>query len=133
MVLPISQQRYLRSLLTFSISLVWLINGLYCKLLNGVPRHQQIVGRILGASYARELTQLIGGLECLLFFWIISRFQSRFCALFQIIVIASMNLIEFFLAPDLLLFGYLNAFFAFLLMVVIYYNEFVLGRLIATR
>ena len=53
----------LRSVLTILISLVWLINGLFCKVMNLVPRHQLIVARILGEEYAGILTKTIGVLE----------------------------------------------------------------------
>lgn len=48
------------SLLTTAISLVWPINGFYCKLLNFVPRHQQVVARILDADHAAAATKTIG-------------------------------------------------------------------------
>ena len=36
--------------LHYLIAAVWLANGLFCKVLNLVPRHQQIVARILGKT-----------------------------------------------------------------------------------
>jgi len=122
----INKQSLLNTILTIAISLVWLINGLFCKLLNLVPRHQQIVARILGEEYAGLFTKLIGVAELCMCIWIVSRFKSRFCAITQIVVIATMNIIEFILAPDLLLFGRMNLPFAVLLIVVIFINEFVL-------
>jgi DoxX-like protein len=47
-------------ILTFLIATVWLANGLLCKVLDFVPRHEQIVARILGNDYSRPLTILIG-------------------------------------------------------------------------
>jgi hypothetical protein len=35
-------------ILNYGIASVWIANGLFCKLLNLVPRHQRIVARILG-------------------------------------------------------------------------------------
>jgi hypothetical protein len=116
------------TILTISIGLVWLINGLFCKLLNFVPRHEEIVGRILGQQYATVATKIIGVLEILMFFWIISRIKSRWCAIVQMGIIGTMNLIEFILVPDLLLFGKLNAVVALFLIVVIFFNEFVLHK-----
>jgi uncharacterized membrane protein YphA (DoxX/SURF4 family) len=115
-------------LLTISISLVWLANGLFCKVLNFAPRHQEIVARILGDEYPQALTKAIGVSEIFMFVWIISGIQSRWCALFQIFIVILMNTIEFILAPDLLLFGRLNAFFAFLFVLVVYANEFLLKQ-----
>ena len=111
-------------LLTYAIALVWLINGLFCKVLNGVPRHEQIVARILGPDYAHPLTKAIGFSEILMAVWVISRIRSRLCALVQIGLVATMNSLEVVLAPDLLLFGKLNALNAGLFMAVVYCTEF---------
>lgn len=46
--------------LRITIGLVWLINGLLCKVLNMAPRHEAIVSRILGDAHAMEITKLIG-------------------------------------------------------------------------
>jgi hypothetical protein len=119
--------KYIKVILRWFILLVWLINGLYCKLLNGVPRHQSIVARILGEEHAQLLTKFIGVGELLIFCWILSRYQSKWCAAFQIALIAIMNTIEIVLAPDLLLFGKYNGLFAILLMVLIYIEAFVLN------
>lgn len=58
--------------------------------------------------------------------WIVTGYKSRLNAIIQIIVIAVMNMLEFILVPDLLLWGKMNSVFALLLIGVIYYNEFVL-------
>lgn len=107
-----------------AIAAVWVINGLYCKVLSGVPRHEMIVARILGESHAFLIVKTIGVLEILMAVWVLSRMKSRFCALFQIFIVATMNILEFILAPDLLLFGQLNLFVAVLFMGVVYFNEF---------
>lgn len=114
--------------LTWLIALVWLINGFFCKVLNLVPRHQEIVERILGNDHAKLFTLLIGFAETIMAAWILSGVYSRFNALTQIVIVACMNAIEFILAPDLLLWGKLNAFFAFLFMLSIFYNEFHLNQ-----
>ena len=108
----------------YLMALVWLINGLYCKVLNGVPRHEEIVARILGDEYAGSLTRLIGVLEILIAVWIVSRIWPRLAALLQIGLVLIMNLLEFALAPDLLLFGRLNMVFALLFAAFIYFMEF---------
>jgi hypothetical protein len=113
-----------KSIINVFISVVWLINGLLCKVLNLVPRHQQIVSEILGDQYGFLLTKIIGPLEIVMFVWVVSGIKSRWCALTQITVVVSMNGIEFFVVPDLLLFGKLNALFAFLFVGLIYFNEF---------
>ncbi|WP_293931951.1 DoxX-like family protein [Sphingobacterium sp. UBA6645] len=112
------------SILQGLIALVWLINGLLCKILNLVPRHQQIVERILGEPHARLLTILIGIAEIMMVVWILSRWNARLCAITQIVVIGVMNIIELIFAKDLLLWGRLNIVFAFAFMVLIYLKEF---------
>ncbi|SFM84461.1 DoxX-like family protein [Chitinophaga sp. YR627] len=110
--------------LTYLIALVWLINGLLCKVLHLVPRHQEIVARILGVKYAGPLTMLIGLSEIAMAIWIVSGFKSKLNAILQIIIVGTMNILEFMLVPDLLLWGRLNAVFAALFMLLIYYTEF---------
>ncbi|MBK6274999.1 MAG: DoxX-like family protein [Saprospirales bacterium] len=114
-------------ILTTLIALVWLVNGLFCKVLHLVPRHEMIVSRILGFVYAPFLTKLIGFSEILICIWIMSNIKSRWCAIFQITLVATMNIIEYNFAQDLLLFGKLNLVFASLFILVVYYNEFILN------
>ena len=58
--------------------------------------------------------------------WIVSRVRSRLCAVLQMVVVGVMNILEFILVPDLLLFGRFNIVFASLFIALIYANEFVL-------
>ncbi|MBS1593353.1 MAG: DoxX-like family protein [Bacteroidetes bacterium] len=115
-------------ILLYIIATVWLANGLFCKVLNLVPRHTEIVARILGADYARPLTIAIGCSEILMMVWVLSGIRARWCAIVQAVIIATMNIIEYTLVPDLLLWGHLNIVFAFAFIAVILYNEFVLNR-----
>ena len=117
----------MNKLISFLIMTVWLINGFFCKILNFVPRHEAIVSRILGSDYSREATIVIGILEILMVFWILSKFKSRLNAQVQISVIILMNIIEFIYTPDLLLWGKFNILFALLFVVIIYINEFMLN------
>jgi hypothetical protein len=91
--------------------------------MNLVPRHQQILGEILGNEYAPYLTKLIGVSEIVMAIWILSVIKPRFCAYFQIVIIITMNILEFILVPELLLWGRLNALFAFMFVLLIAYNE----------
>lgn len=120
--------KQINRILNYFIAAVWLANGLFCKVLNLVPRHQEIVGRILGDEYAFLLTTIIGFLEIAMAVWILSRFKTKLNAITQIVIIATMNTLEFMLVPDLLLWGKLNSFFALLFILVIYYNEFSLNK-----
>ena len=87
---------------------VWLFLGLWCKILNRVPRHRAIVGRILGEEHAQVLTFMIGFGEVAIAAWILSGYQWKWSCAAQILLVATMNLLEFALAPDLLTFGRFN-------------------------
>ncbi len=112
--------------LVWIIATVWLANGLLCKILNLVPRHQKIVARILGAEHVDVFTKAIGVGEVLIALWIISSYKPRLCAIVQITLVLAMNIMELILVPDLLLFGRLNAFFALCFVIVVYCHQFVL-------
>lgn len=116
----------LNRLLILFFSLIWLVNGLFCKILDLVPRHQQIVAEILGETYAKTLTIAIGVGEMLIAIWIISRKFAQLSAITQILLIVTMNILEFILAPHLLLWGRLNIVFALCLAALVYYQGFVL-------
>jgi hypothetical protein len=114
--------------LTLAIALVWLANGLFCKVLHLVPRHEQIVARILGPAHAHGLTMAIGVAEMGMATWVASGIKQRWSAAAQIVLVVAMNTLEFVLAPDLLLWGPYNAVFAGLFALLIYYNAFTLAR-----
>jgi hypothetical protein len=118
------KRRMNKNAINYGIAAVWLVNGLFCKLLNLVPRHMAIVARILGPEHAGLFTRLIGIAEIAMAVWIISGIKSRMNGVVQMVVIGSMNILEAALAPDLLLWGRFNAVFAFLFVLLIYYNEF---------
>ncbi len=128
--IPIHEKKIfgMHKIITLIIALVWVANGLYCKILNLVPRHQEIVAAILGTEHARLLTILIGTGEIMLGILILARFQSRKLAMLQMILVITMNVIEFLVVPDLLLWGRFNTLFALGFVLLIYYNEFVLVK-----
>lgn len=103
---------------------IWLVNGLCCKVLGLVPRHERIVAAILGEAHAGAFTIAIGISEVLMSVWILSRWGYRQCAAAQIALIIGMNVIEFSAVPHLLLWGRFNALFAAMLALLIYVNAF---------
>lgn len=113
-----------RSWARYLLAAIWLSNGLLCKVLGLVPRHEAIVAHILGDAHSHLLTVAIGWSEVGMAIWILSGWRYRWCAAAQIAVIAAMNLLEFVLVPDLLLWGRWNAMFALLLIVFIYWTAF---------
>jgi hypothetical protein len=120
--------RILYRAITLFIASVWMINGLLCKVLNLVPRHQQIVAGILGDAHTSLFTTAIGFAEIGMAIWIVSGFMPRLNAIIQIAVVATMNIIEFIVIPDLLLWGRANALFA-LLFVVFFHTSPALTRI----
>jgi hypothetical protein len=96
--------------------------------LNLVPRHAEIVARILGTDYAHLLTILIGISEIGMAVWILSGILPKLNAISQITIVLTMNIIEFTLAPDLLLWGRANLIFALLFCILVYYNQFVVKK-----
>ena len=77
---------------------------------------------------AGTFTLFIGIGETALGIWILTGKRIKETAVFQIVLIGTMNTIEFILVPELLLWGKLNALFAFLLILVIYINAFLIQR-----
>lgn len=96
------QSHNFRKVLTILIGSVWCFHGLYSKILDGIARHRQIVGRILGEEIAGPATLAIGTLELLLGVWVFSGCCRRVCAVVQTVAIVSMNTLEIYLARDLL-------------------------------
>ena len=90
-------------LLGLGIGSVWIFHGLCSKILGLIPRHQMIVGRVLGENWAGPATVGVGVMEILLGIWAMSGRQRPACALVQTLVIAGMNTLEIWLARDLLI------------------------------
>lgn len=65
--------------------------------------------------------------------WILSGYKTKLNAIAQITVVATMNLLEVMLVPDLLLWGKLNIFFALIFILVVYFNEFYLNKKISNN
>jgi hypothetical protein len=86
-----------------AIGSVWVFHGVYSKLLNGIPRHRLIVGKILGAERAQIATRIVGTLELLLGVWVFTGRQTVACAAIQTAAIIAMNSLEILLARELLI------------------------------
>jgi uncharacterized membrane protein YphA (DoxX/SURF4 family) len=106
-------------ILRICIAAVWLLNGVWAKLLGAVPRHQAIVARFFGAPAALWMTPVIGVAETLMAVWILTGYKRRLNAALQIAIVATMNTLETIFARDLLLWGGWNAVWAALLCVII--------------
>jgi len=125
------KKRY--ELTIFFTAIVWLLNGLGAKILNLVPRHQEIVETILPIQNGRFFTVLIGTSEIIMAVWILSKLWPKLNAITQITIVMVMNIIEQIMANELLLWGDLNFLFAVCFSLLIVYNEFVLKKKIDLR
>ena len=122
------RRKQIQRLIDFALAGVWLVMGLYCKLLGQVPRHEAIVGDILGADTAVWLTPLIGIGEICLAVWIATGRHRKLTASIQILLVISMNILEFAFAVDHLLWGPLNMIFALLFCALVYWNACILPK-----
>ncbi len=82
---------------------VWVFHGLYSKLLSGIPRHREIVARVVGDELATPVTKLVGIGEVFLGLWTWSGRARKACAATQTAALASMNALEVRRAKDLLI------------------------------
>jgi uncharacterized membrane protein YphA (DoxX/SURF4 family) len=76
-----------------SIALVWLYEGLWCKLLGGMPRHAEVIAAtpFLGPAAARAALITLGLAECGIAAWVLSGRRMRQAALVQIVLLVAMN------------------------------------------
>ncbi len=112
-------------MLTYLIASVWIINGLIYKVMNLVPRHQEIVSYFIGDGYAREATIAIGLLEVVLALWYLAQIKPCINAVVQMSAVFIMNVLEFIFVPELLLWGRFNIVLALFFIGLVYFNEFV--------
>ena len=88
-----------------AVAAVWLVHGLYNKLLGGSPRHLAIVQSVpgLAGESGRLLLMAIGAFEVAMALWVLTRRAPRTCATVQTIALLSMNAVELTYARHLLL------------------------------
>jgi hypothetical protein len=80
-------------LIRASIALVWLYEGLWCKLLGGMPRHAEVIAAtpFLGPVTARAALITLGLAECGIAAWVLSGQRMRQAALMQTVLLVAMN------------------------------------------
>ncbi len=76
-----------------AVAAVWLYEGLWCKLLGGVPHQLDVVDAVplFDRSAAKWLLRLIGVVECGLAAWVLTGWQPTAAALTQTVLLISMN------------------------------------------
>jgi hypothetical protein len=91
--------------LRFLVAGVWLIHGLYNKLLGGSPRHLAIVQSVpgLGGAAGARVLLAVGVFEVAIAIWMLSRRAPRLCAAVQSVALLTMNVVELRYAHPLLL------------------------------
>jgi hypothetical protein len=89
--------------LRLGVAFVWLLFGLLFKALGAVPRHRQIVERVVGSARAGAVLWLVALAEIGLGIWMLAGVQLRACMVAQTLLIVAMNTLELRRARDLLL------------------------------
>ena len=107
-------------LIRAAIALVWLYQGLWCKLMGRAPHHEAVIASVpfLNAEQAHAALFGLGGLECFIAIWVLCGRWAYGAALVQSVLLAIMNAAGVFWAsaiiPDPL--GMLFQNFAFLVL-----------------
>jgi uncharacterized membrane protein YphA (DoxX/SURF4 family) len=80
-------------LIRLSIALVWLYQGLWCKVLGCVPRQEAVISTVpfLGAREVRVALITLGMVECGLALWVLSGQRMRQAAIVQTALLVAMN------------------------------------------
>jgi uncharacterized membrane protein YphA (DoxX/SURF4 family) len=91
--------------MTIALAAVWLVHGLYNKLLGGSPRHLAIVQSVPGLQgiAGERMLVAVGIVEVGVAIWMLSRRAPRWCAALQTVLLLSMNVLELTFARHLLL------------------------------
>src|ERR1044071_2901040 len=76
-----------------ALAMVWIYEGLWCKLAGGAARHAAIVASVsfLGLAAARVVLAGLGAAECALGLWVLSARRPRGAAIAQTSLLAAMN------------------------------------------
>jgi hypothetical protein len=89
--------------LRLGVASVWIVFGLVFKALDAVPRHRQIVARVVGEGRAGLVLWLVAFGEIGLGAWMIAGRFLPLCMGIQTAALVSMNTLELRHARDLLL------------------------------
>ena len=98
-------QNWLGRLSTIVVATVWLVHGLFNKLLHFSARHLQIVQSMPGLAGSRGQLVLtaVGLCEVGIAVWVWSGWTAGICATVQTVFLLSMNVVELSVARPLLL------------------------------
>lgn len=108
-------------LIRLCIAMVWFYQGLWCKVLGGVPRQEEVISTVpfIGVGEVRLALITLGLVECGLAVWVLSGQRMRQAATVQTALLGAMNIggliWAWHLIPDP--FGMIVQNFAFLVLV----------------
>ena len=76
-----------------AVALVWLYEGLWCKLLGGVPHQEEVVAAhpLFGKKLASIFLQTLAWVEIALAVWVVAGWQPGLAALAQTVLLVVMN------------------------------------------
>ena len=76
-----------------AVALVWLYEGLWCKLLGRMPHQVEVVASVpaMSARSAAIVLRAIGGVECALAVWVLAGWRPVPAALAQTALLVGMN------------------------------------------
>ena len=80
-------------LIHVAVSVVWLYEGLWCKLLNGDPRQEQVVEAVphYGPRMGIIFLKALGVIEVGIALWILSGVAPLVCAIVQTVLLITLN------------------------------------------
>jgi hypothetical protein len=79
-------------LMRFGVAAVWLYEGLWCKLLGGVPHQADIVeAHPVFGKFASIFLQALGWVEIALAVWVVSGWEAGWAAIAQTLLLVVMN------------------------------------------
>jgi uncharacterized membrane protein YphA (DoxX/SURF4 family) len=80
-------------LIRIAIALVWLYQGLWCKVLGGAPHHEAVIEAVpfIGSTAGHITLIALGLLECGIGLWVLSGRLMRQAALVQTVLLVAMN------------------------------------------
>ncbi len=80
-------------LLRFAVAAVWMYEGLWCKLLGGVPHQTEVVAAhpLFGAKLAARFLQVLAWVEIALAIWVVGGWLPGLAALAQTVLLVVMN------------------------------------------
>src|SRR5580704_8969860 len=82
-----------QKLIRLSIALVWLYQGLWCKVLGRSAGHVAVISAVpfIGATGSRVALILLGLVECSIAVWVLSGKRTQQAAIVQTVLLVAMN------------------------------------------